>query len=190
MTRLSLLAVLLLAAASGPALAEAPPPKPKPIRVPIVPPRAGDVGSLDGIIRAWYEIVSGPAGQPRDWGRDRSLYIPGVRFVSVATKDGKPAVEVRDHQAFVESSDAFLRKGFFEKEIHRVTSQYGTIVHVWSTYESRGTEDGPVLDRGINSIELHFDGARWWIAGAQWFTETEEHPIPAEFLPGGSGSVK
>jgi hypothetical protein len=88
-------------------------------------------------------------------------------------------------ELFVDASDPLLRRGFFEKEIHRVTRQYGAIAHVWSTYESRATEDGPVLDRGINSIELHFDGTRWWIAGAQWFTETKEHPIPAEYLQGG-----
>ncbi|MFT3913015.1 MAG: nuclear transport factor 2 family protein [Anaeromyxobacteraceae bacterium] len=178
MSTLPVLAALAL-------LTAADPPRPKPIQVPVVPPRAADVGSIDGMIRAWYEIVSGPAGQPRDWGRDRTLYIPGVRFVSAVVKDGKPAVSVRDHQAFVEYSEPFLQQGFFEKEIHRVTTRYGTIAHVWSTYESRAKEDGPVTERGINSIELHWDGARWWIAGAQWFTESKEHPIPAEFLPGG-----
>ncbi|MBI4913235.1 MAG: hypothetical protein HY823_10895 [Acidobacteria bacterium] len=176
------LAPLLLLAS---VLASSPAPKAS-IPVPVVAPRPEDVGSLDGMMKAWYEIVSGPPGQPRDWGRDRSLYVPGVRFVSTAFKDGRPTARVMDHQAYVDANhEALIKKGFFETEIHRVTRRYGNIAHVWSTYESRATEKGPLIARGINSIELYWDGARWWIAGAVWFEESPEHPIPAEYLPKG-----
>ena len=39
--------------------------------------------------------------------------------------------------------------------------------------------------RGINSIELFWDGKRWWIANAIWTDETPGQPIPNEYLPGG-----
>ena len=151
-----------------------------------VAPRAEDVSSIDGMIRAWYEIVSGPAGQPRDWARDRTLYVPDVRFVQVdVDRDGRHRVVVETHAQFVERSLPLVRDGFFEKEIHRVTRRFGPIAHVWSTYESRRTADGPVLSRGINSIELFWDGKRWWIASATWTSETPGTPIPPEYLPAG-----
>ena len=156
----------------------------EPVAPPTVAPRAEDVSSIDGIMRAWYEIVSGPAGQPRDWARDRTLYVPDVRFVEVAVdRDGRPRVLVETHAQFVERSRPLERDGFFEKEIHRVARRFGPIAHVWSTYESRRTADGPVIARGINSIELFWDGTRWWISGATWSTESAANPIPPEYLP-------
>ena len=45
------------------------------------PPRANpaDVASPDAIIAALYDVISGPAGQPRDWNRFRSLFAPGAK---------------------------------------------------------------------------------------------------------------
>ncbi len=154
------------------------------VEVKTVPPRPEDVATIDGMVKAYYEVVSGPAGQPRDWARDRTLYIKDLRFVMVETdKNGKPDPKIVDHQQFVDGSDAGLTKGFFEKEIHRVTERFGPIAHVWSTYETRRTETGPIVKRGINSIELFWDGQRWWIANAIWTDETRDTPIPKEYLP-------
>ena len=154
------------------------------VEVAMVAPRPADVATLDGMIRAYYEVVSGPAGQPRDWARDRTLYIQDLRFVQVDVgKDGKPAPRITSHQEYAERSDVSLKEGFFEQEIHRVTERFGPIAHVWSTYESRKTETGPVIARGINSIELFWDGQRWWIANAIWTDETKENPIPKQYLP-------
>src|SRR6478609_3906954 len=44
-------------------------------------PRAGDVKSMDAIIAALYEVISGPAGQQRDWDRMRNLFVPGARLI-------------------------------------------------------------------------------------------------------------
>lgn len=156
----------------------------KHVEVPTVSPRAEDVSSLDGIIKAFYEVVSGPAGEPRQWSRDRTLYIPGVRFVSmnVNAKD-EPVAHVMDHQQFVDSSDATVTtKGFFEWEIHRETKRFGNIAHIFSTYESHLTKNGPVIARGVNSIELFWDGKRWWIAGAIWDEERKDNALPKDLL--------
>jgi hypothetical protein len=149
-----------------------------------VPPRPEDVATIDGMIKAFYEVVSGPKGQPRDWARDRTLYIKDVRFVPIDVDEaGKITPRIVDHQAFAESSASLEKEGFFEHEIHRVSQRFGPIAHVWSTYEARRTPDGPVITRGINSIELFWDGKRWWIANAIWTDETKTQPIPAEYLP-------
>ncbi|HWZ86596.1 MAG TPA: hypothetical protein VN032_10365 [Thermoanaerobaculia bacterium] len=154
------------------------------VPVATVAPRPDDIATIDGMVRAYYEVVSGPAGQPRDWARDRTLYIKDLRFVQVdVDKSGKLAPRITDHQQYVDSADGLAKAGFFEKEIHRVTERFGPIAHVWSTYESRRTESGPIIMRGINSIELFWDGRRWWIANAIWTDETKENPIPTEYLP-------
>jgi len=175
---------LLLAVSASVAAQTAPSPAPK-LDVKTIPPRPDDVATIDGMVKAYYEVVSGPKGQPRDWARDRTLYIKDIRFVPVdVAKDGTIAPRIVDHQTFAEASASLEKEGFFEDEIFRVTERFGPIAHVWSTYESRRTKDGPVIQRGINSIELFWDGKRWWIANAIWTDETPQSPIPKQYLPG------
>ena len=40
-----------------------------------------DVESVDAIVAAVYDVISGPAGQERDWDRMRSLFVPGARLI-------------------------------------------------------------------------------------------------------------
>ena len=161
--------------------------QPQKVDVPAIPPRPEDVATIDGIIKAYYEVISGAAGQPRQWSRDRTLYIPDIRFVAMSEdKNGQPRAQIASHQQFVDASDPMLVKGFYENEIHRVTETFGHVAHVFSTYESRQKKDGPVIARGINSIELFYDGKRWWIASAIWDDERTDNPIPKEYLPPGN----
>lgn len=155
------------------------------VAVETIAPKAEDVATIDGVMKAFYEVISGPAGQPRQWARDRSLYIPDVRFVAVEkSKDGTIDARPVTHQEFVDRSNASLVKsGFYESEIHRETQQFGQIAHVFSTYESRIKSDGPVIERGINSLELFNDGKRWWVLSVQWDGERKDNPIPAAYLP-------
>src|SRR5207249_6447509 len=44
-----------------------------------------DVESIDAIIAATYDVISGPAGKRRDWDRERSLFYPGARLIPTAT---------------------------------------------------------------------------------------------------------
>jgi hypothetical protein len=182
----ALAALLALAAGLGP-IARTQDRKatlPAHINVPTIEARAEDVASIDSIMKAFYEVVSGAAGEPRQWSRDRSLYIPGVRFVSMNVSDkGEPVARVMDHQQFVDASDSMVvSKGFYEWEIHRETKRFGNTAHVFSTYESRITKDGPVIARGVNSVELFWDGKRWWIAGAIWDEERKDNPLTMDFL--------
>lgn len=143
-----------------------------------------DVGTIDGLMRAFYEVISGPAGQPRQWARDRTLYVPGVRFFMLSEKNGKPVANVVDHQQYVDGSDrGMVARGFSEREIHRRVERFGNVAHIWSTYETRTTPDGPLLGRGINSLQLYWDGTRWWVTSVAWDDERPDNPIPKEFLP-------
>ncbi|HWL87683.1 MAG TPA: hypothetical protein VNO21_17885 [Polyangiaceae bacterium] len=144
-----------------------------------------DVLSIDAIIGAMYDVLSGPAGQPRQWSRDRDLYVPDVRFFIMSANENHEAVlRIVSQPEFVELYDRTLtEKGFYEKEIHRETQRFGNMAHVFSTYESRQTAGGPVTNRGINSVELVYHGHRWWIASIVWDDERPDNPIPDEFRP-------
>ena len=153
------------------------------VDVPAVEPRPADVATIDGMVAAFYDVISGPVGQPRDWGRDATLYLEPMTFTIVSVDSvGRPGARTISKQQFVDESDAFLvQSGFTEREIHRETREFGNIAHVWSTYEWT-TADGRT-GRGINGIDLFHDGERWWITHATWEPEREDNPIPAEYLP-------
>jgi hypothetical protein len=145
-----------------------------------------DVESIDAIIAAAYDVISGPAGQKRDWNRERSLFYPGARLIPTAkpgANDGL-APQILDVDGFIARVEPyFAEHGFFETEIARRTEQFGHIAHVWSTYESRYSADDPKpFMRGINSFQLFYDGNRWWIVNIFWQQESVEDPIPEKYL--------
>lgn len=151
---------------------------------PPVYPIAADVESLDGIIRAFYEVVSTPAGRSPDQKRDASLHAPGAQIrLSRPKPDGKPHVLVLTLDELYGQFGGPRQEAIHEREVHRVTQRFGSIAHVWSTYVTSSTPNGSPIDRGISSIQLYFDGARWWITG--WSDEAERagNPIPSEFVP-------
>jgi hypothetical protein len=141
-----------------------------------------DVSTIDGIIKAFYETISGPKGQPRQWGRDRTLYMPTVNFIGMNERDGKISAGIMTHQQYVNATNGSLvAEGFHEREINRVVKRFGNIAHVFSTYEYTNdakTEKG----RGVNSIDLYWDGTRWWIAFAGWDEERPGNRLSKEFL--------
>lgn len=146
-----------------------------------------DVASIDAIITAAYDVISGPAGQKRNWNRDRSLFIPGARLIPTAAEPGgesKLEPRILDVEGFIAQVEPYFEKnGFFEKEIARRTEQFGHIAQVWSTYESRHNADDPQpFMRGINSIQLFYDDKRWWIVTIYWQHESDEDPIPGKYL--------
>lgn len=143
-----------------------------------------DISTIDGIINAYYEVVSGPAGQPRDWARDSTLHLPGAQVLIVRNdEDGNTTPKMMSLADYHQSSAGISQSGFFEYEIHRETMQHGSIAHVWSTYEWRRTKSGPVGGRGINSIQLIYDGKRWWITSWMFDGRTNAPEVPDKYLP-------
>jgi|SRR4051794_28911999 len=146
-----------------------------------------DVASIDAIIAAVYDVISGPAEKKRDWNRERSLFYPGARVIPTASLPGRNDValepQMLDVEGYIARVEPLLQKGFYEKEVARRTEQFGCIAHVWSTYESRHDPSDPEpFMRGINSLQLFDDGSRWWILSICWQHESEEHAIPAKYF--------
>jgi uncharacterized protein (TIGR02246 family) len=162
------IALLLLLAAASPAPAQ----------------RADDLTTIDGLMRAYYDVISGPAGTAPDQKRDESLHLPGARVgMSRATADGGSAIDMTTLAGFYEKFGGVRKEPFYEWELHRGTRQFGNVAHLWSTHAIGAAPGGPIQRRGVTSLQLYFDGTRWWITS--WITdeETASRPIPAEFLP-------
>ncbi|MDB4920156.1 hypothetical protein [Mucilaginibacter sp.] len=143
-----------------------------------------NVSTLDGIMKAYYDVVTVKKGGKVYFERDSLLHWPEARVGAVnISKNGKPKLSYISLKEFHRLSDAMLEKdGFDEHEISRKTEKFGAIYHVWSTYESRNEPGGPIIERGINSIELFNDGTRFWILGWFYDGERKDNPIPAEYL--------
>ncbi len=143
-----------------------------------------DVASIDAILAALYDVISGPAGEARDWDRFRSLHIPQARLIPTGrTREGEHRHSVLSVEDYISSSGPFLEeRGFFETEAARTTERFGDIAHAFSTYESRWNEDDPEpFQRGINSIQLMHDGTRWWVLNIFWAGERPDMPIPERY---------
>ncbi|HKS28574.1 MAG TPA: hypothetical protein VJS44_12170 [Pyrinomonadaceae bacterium] len=154
---------------------------------PNAPPQAKpeDVATMDAILAALYDVISGPAGKKRDWNRMRSLFIPEGRLMAVGPKkEGGFGYRAMDVEGYIKGSGNYLEtNGFFEREVSRVVEQFGQIAHVFSTYESRHkAEDAKPFMRGINSIQLMNDGKRWWIVSVYWEGERADNPLPDKYL--------
>jgi len=144
-----------------------------------------DVGTMNGILAALYDVISGPAGQARNWDRFRSLFVPEAKLIPTGFPAGEAKARVRfmSVENYIDQSGHLLEeRGFFEGEIGRVAEQFENIAHAFSTYESRWTADGEVFQRGINSIQLVWDGERWWITNIMWRGVSADFEMPERYL--------
>jgi hypothetical protein len=145
-------------------------------------PKPEDVKSIDAIMTAVYDVISGPPGE-RDWSRFRSLFLPSARLTA-ATKDKDGAVRLRPMSADDYAKLAggyFLKNGFFEHPIVNRVQTFGNVAQVFSSYESRHAAGEAPFARGINSFQLLNDGKRWWVVSILWDEERPDNPLPKDF---------
>jgi hypothetical protein len=149
----------------------------------IPPPPAADpadVESVDAIITALYEVISGPAGD-RDWDRFRSLFAPRATLSPmVPRRDGSIPVRVITPEEYVGIGGGyFSQNAFYEVEAGRKLERFGNVANAMSFYESRNAPDQEPFTRGVNSITLIHDGARWYVLSIAWDEVREGLPAPA-----------
>lgn len=146
---------------------------------------AADSESIDNIIAALYDAISGEKGVVRDWVRFKNLFIDDARLMpSGKNKEGKIGYRVMTPDDYIENAGKWLlENGFFEAEISRKTEVYGSMAHVFSSYESRhSAADEKPFARGINSIQLLHDGSRWKVVSIYWLGETPDNLLPDKYL--------
>ncbi len=147
---------------------------------------APESGSIDALVAALYDSISGPAGRGRDWDRLRALFQPGARLLRTMVSDeGTVELAAMDVEQFIVMAKPYFEaRGFFEREIARRIEQFGHLAQVFSTYEAAADAHyREPLGRGINSIQLWSDGRRWWVTSLLWDDERPGQPVPPHYLP-------
>ena len=178
--------VMLLVLAAAAEVAQTPAAAPSPQSAPapaasMPEATAQDVDTIDHVVAALYDVISGPPG-PRDWNRFKSLFIAEARLIPNGVRDGAAFHRVLTVDEFAQrSGQSGMQNGFFENETARKQERFGGIAHVFSTYESRREKGGQPFAKGINSIQLLWDGKRWYIVTVLWDSERPDNPIPAEY---------
>ncbi|WP_347922091.1 hypothetical protein [Pontimicrobium sp. SW4] len=144
------------------------------------------VKTLDSTLETLYAVISGEKGEARDWDLFRFLFHPDAKLIpSGKNREGKIGARFMTPDDYINSSGQWLiENGFYEIELQREIDTFGNITQVFSTYESyRSKNNKEPFMRGINSIQLLNDGNRWWILNIYWMQESEENPIPRQYLP-------
>ena len=142
-----------------------------------------DVKSIDAIMTAIYDVISGDADTKRDWERFRHLFAKDAKLIPTRkAENGDIAYRYWTPKQYEEMFTA-NRTAFFERELYRTTEAYGNIVHVFSTYETKNALDGEVTNRGINSFQLLKGKDRYFIMNIFWSAENDGYPLPQKYLP-------
>ena len=144
-----------------------------------------DVASPQALVTALYEVISGPAEEERNWDRFRSLFLPGARLVmSQTTPTGEERLRPMSVEDFIElASPLYRQAGFWERDIGSKVDRFGNVAHVFTAYETRrASDDGPVVARGINSVQLANHQGRWWVVNIAWDSERPDNRIPEQYL--------
>src|SRR5271156_2489781 len=145
--------------------------------------RAADTDSIDSVMKAVYEVISGPAGAPRDWVRFKALFADGARLIPVRTTPQGPTPVVMTPADYAQRAGAtFEKTAFYETEIARRQETFGNIAHAFSTYESRHAPGEKPFARGINSFLLVKSGGTWKVMTISWDSERPDNPIPEKYL--------
>lgn len=143
------------------------------------------VKNIDAIIHTLYNVISGEKGETRNWELFSYLFHKDAKLIPTGKKkDGNTIARFLTPQDYINTSGKWLvANGFHEKELGRRVEQFGNIAHVFSTYESfHSKKETTPFMRGINSIQLLYDGDRWWIVNVFWQSETKEFPIPKKYI--------
>ena len=135
---------------------------------------------LDSVIAAMYASVCYEKGGHPDWETEAQIFAPGARMVRI----NDTGVYEFDLQSYRTNFEEMIASGelpsFWEGEIWRETEQFDDMAHVLSAYETRRSPDGPVFNRGVNSIQLFCRDGHWWISAMIWRREGRNVDIPRE----------
>ncbi|TLP70148.1 hypothetical protein [Maribacter sp. ACAM166] len=140
---------------------------------------AEDVKSVDAIINAYYDVVSGSSSEPWEFERDKYIHSKNA-VITRLDENGK----AESHTLESEYIPIGLapKEDFYEKELKRIVSKYGNIAQVWSAFEIRTNPKTESNIRGLNSIQLHYENGRWCIDSWTCEMESDKKTLVTDFL--------
>nr|WP_314443044.1 nuclear transport factor 2 family protein [uncultured Sphingomonas sp.] len=138
---------------------------------------AAEEAAIRAAVARVYAVISGPAGQKRDWAGMKTLFTPDARLYAVGSR-GLQGGSLDDYIS--RSGEMLERVGFTESELVGQVQMFGNVAQVWSSYAGTST-DGSVNVRGINSFQLarQPDG-RWLVHSILWQGTTPQLPLPPQ----------
>ena len=139
---------------------------------------ADDTSSIDSIVNAYYEVVSGPEGFIYDADRDTNIHADGALITKVFPDGRFQRHDLSTEQAMISVP---YDQAFFEYEVDRRIERYGNIAHVWSEFEMRTSPVAEPYSGGFNSISLYFTDNRWWISS--WSTQYKDPSLNPSKAP-------
>ncbi len=147
-----------------------------------------DLSDPGSVVRALYESISFSQGKAPDFGRVRSLFFEGARFV-LPHMPGVDGVYSRTVDEWIADFNSNLERhpsmGFVETEIVSEVEVFREIAHVFSSYESRTAQADPEpFMRGLNSFQMVRQRNRWWIVNVLWDVESADVRLPDRFTKG------
>lgn len=140
---------------------------------------AKDVSSIDAIINAYYEVISGASSDP--WQFERDKYIHSAN-AAITRFDENGKTETHTLEAEYVPMALAPKGDFYEKELKRIVSKHGNMAQVWTAFEIRTDPNMTSKVRGLNSIQLHFENGRWYIDSWTCEMESDKNSIVTEFL--------
>jgi hypothetical protein len=151
-----------------------------PVSAVVIEKYTKDVSTESAIVTALYDVISGESGEVRDW--ERFKYLFGKDALLIPTNKSNTGVfsyRTMTPDDYITMFSTRVKTGFFESELKHEVSSFGTVAHVFSTYETRETKKGPITNKGINSIQLFFDQNRYYIVNVFWCAESLGFTLPA-----------
>lgn len=142
-----------------------------------------DTSSVDAVIEALYESITFAEENSPDLLRFRNLFAAEAPCLRINKDQSVDRMTVDTFiLSFRERIESGTLKSFHESEIARKTQRFGQMAHVFSTYQKGlNASDPNKMIRGINSIQLFYDGRRWWIGSLMWMDERPDLAIPLEY---------
>jgi len=140
--------------------------------------------SIEAIIPALYQIVSGKAGSDKNWPLMKTLFADTASVTPVFhTKEGKMTANISSVDEFIAlNKTIFKDQNFFETEVGNKTFTFGHMANVLSHYESRDAIGAEPYAQGVNSFQLLNDGRRWCVISVTWDSHSKDHPLKDNIL--------
>jgi enamine deaminase RidA (YjgF/YER057c/UK114 family) len=122
----------------------------------------------DAIIKALYDAISGPPGQPRNWDLLRAILHPSARFQTI--RPNGQTVTWTTEEYITRNEAPMVQNGFWERELSRKSLSGQRLTTVHSEFGISAKKNAEPTRRGTNIVTLSNEGTRWWIMSVYWET--------------------
>jgi hypothetical protein len=137
--------------------------------------------------KTFYDLISGDAGQKRDWDKLRRLFHKSAKIVLAGSNSNETkTLSVEDYIKTLEMEIG--KDGYWIAEIDNRTQETGKLMHVFSTFSVNKKLNEVPISYGVVSFQLISEGNRCYIVSlllqtkTNFSAKTENEPNRTGFL--------